>query len=80
MRIVNLAVVALFGMGLIACSDDATKESAAAEADEQTRESIADPLIDSLEKAKAVEQVVLDSKDNIDAALEESEGEKKTDD
>jgi hypothetical protein len=47
-----------------------------AEVDAKERESVFDPMTDQIDKAKKVEAQTLQHKDDIDKALEDSEGEK----
>lgn len=54
---------------LLACGEPADNPPPA------DKESVFDPLIKDLEKAKAVEDLTLQQKDKIDAAMQNAEGE-----
>lgn len=76
----GLAAVALASL-LAACGGEPPEPEAAADEDAaQADDNIAQPLVDSLEKAKAVDQQVQQRKADVDAALEEAEGKSSDDD
>jgi hypothetical protein len=77
----NRLIGLVFTLALAACGggEPAETEPAADEA-AQADESFAEPLVDSLEKAKAVDQQVQQHKQDIDRALAEAEGETEDDD
>ena len=68
MRILMLALC----LTIMACGSgsDAAKEDIS----EEKKEGVFDPLISNIDKAKAVEQQVLNQKDQLDKAIRESEG------
>jgi len=74
MRILMLALC----LTISACGggSDAAKEDAR----EETKEAVFDPYVSSMDKANAVEQQVLDQKDQLDKAIRESEGGASEDD
>ena len=57
-------------LGLIGC--DSTEKT---EAEQEDRETVFDPLVESLDKAREVEDIVMQQKRDMDAALEQMEGE-----
>ena len=68
MRILMLALC----LTIMACGSgsDAANEGAT----EEEKETVFDPLVSNIDKAKAVEQQVLNQKDQLDKAIRESEG------
>ncbi|HSD71039.1 MAG TPA: hypothetical protein VLB07_15885 [Woeseiaceae bacterium] len=66
MKILTLIVLSLI---LSACGDEAANHSA----DEEDEESVFDPLIESVDKAKAVEDTVMQQKDDMDEAMQRME-------
>ena len=68
MRILTLALFLVVG-GCGSATDSDTHPEA-----EEDRETVFDPLVDSLDKAKAVESQVMQQKDLMDQAIAESEG------
>lgn len=64
------AALVFLGLVLGACgAETADRETAQTE----TGESIAQPMIDAIDDAKAVEDEVMQQKEELDAALEEAE-------
>ena len=64
------AALVLLGLALGACgAENAGRETAEPEADT----SIAEPLTDAINDAKAVEDKVMEQKEEVDAALEDAE-------
>ena len=59
-----------FILSLAGC--DSSKET---EVEQEDRETVFDPLVESLDKAKEVENIVLQQKLDMDAALQRMEGE-----
>ena len=68
MRILILA----FCLTLIGCGGGADSEEN--EKPEEDRETVFDPLVGSIDKAKAVEDQLMQSKDRTDQAIAEAEG------
>ena len=68
MRTVLLIVTLVFA----ACGDGSTDEQK--EAVYEDRETVFDPMVGTIDKAKQVEQQVLEQKVKIDEALEDIEG------
>lgn len=65
------AALLILGLALAACSADTTDQETAAEP--ETGESNAQPMVDAMDDAKAVEDQVMQQKEDIDAALDEAE-------
>ena len=70
-RLIALALALTLG----ACGGEQPESEPAAEEAAPPDDSLAAPLVDSLEKAKAVDQQVQQRKQDVDRALEEAEGE-----
>ena len=68
MRILILA----FCLTLMGCGGGADSEEN--EKPEEDRETVFDPLVGSIDKAKAVEDQLMQSKDRTDQAIAEAEG------
>jgi hypothetical protein len=63
-----IAVVLSLVLAGCGSSDDAATEA-------EDRETVFDPMIETLEKAEAVEDLVMQQKKDMDAALDRMEGE-----
>ena len=61
-------VIVLFSLALGACGGDEVAEPAV------DRETVFDPLVDTLDRAEAVEDLALEQKNRLDDALQRMEG------
>ena len=68
MRARTGCVVAVFGLLAVGCGSGEPENS-------EDRETVFDPLVDTLEQAEAVEDVAAEQKVRLDRALREAEGE-----
>jgi len=61
---------------MVACGSSENTETEATEAEAtQDTETVFDPLLETIDKAKAVEDIVMQQKEQMDEALKEMEGE-----
>ena len=61
---------------MVACGSSENTETEVTEAEEtQDTETVFDPLLETIDKAKAVEDIVMQQKRQMDEALKEMEGE-----
>lgn len=65
---IEFLVVVLCGLSLAGCGSDEREAR-------EDRETVFDPLVETLDQAEAVEDVVLEQKSRIDQALTEADGE-----
>ena len=65
------AALLVLGLALTACGADTTDPEPAI--DPEAGESIAQPMVDAMDDAKAVEEQVKQQKEEVDAALDEAE-------
>jgi hypothetical protein len=60
---------------LVGCGDSGSDRSTEAAAPQEDRETVFDPMVSSIDKAKQVEQQIFDQKKQMDDALSKMEGE-----
>jgi hypothetical protein len=73
----RLSLVAVVAMGMVACGGSSAPEREVEDVDASTpaaEETVFDDLIQTQDKARAVEGVTLEHKDQLDQALERAEG------
>lgn len=66
------AAMIVLGLMLAACGAETPSEEPAAAATEDP-ESLAEPMTDAMDEARAVEDQVMEQKEEVEAALEEAE-------
>ena len=78
-RIAGLALSGLVLLGLAACGGkpEPLDEEAARELGRETDETVLDDMIQTQDRARAVEGVTLGHKADLDAAIESAEGDSK---
>lgn len=72
MKLFSIVVICM----LAACgSPEDTPSRSSATGDEASRESIFDPMVETIDKAREVEDIVMQQKQQMDEALKSMEGE-----
>lgn len=72
MKVISILLLLL----MVACGSSENTGTEATEAEEtQDTETVFDPLLETIDKAKAVEDIVMQQKRQMDEALKEMEGE-----
>lgn len=72
MKVISILLLLM----MVACSSSENTGTEATEAEEtQDTETVFDPLLETIDKARAVEDIVMQQKRQMDEALKEMEGE-----